>query len=106
MQHRLLSFAMLGLTLAVAGCGGINQEAGATLDGGTFGNATMNNHLVQTCQNVSNNKYSSGKCAPRTLDGKYARVTYDDYVRSAAEMPEIVPSFGGVTPGSANAGGS
>ena len=34
---------VLGLTTAIAGCA---QEAGHRVDGGTFGNATMNNTLV------------------------------------------------------------
>ena len=36
---------VLGLTVVVAGC---TQEAGHAIDGGAFGNATMNNTLVMT----------------------------------------------------------
>lgn len=104
MQRKLLLMTAVGLSLGLSACG-FNQEAGAFLDGGTFGNATMNNHLVQTCQNVSNAKYSSGKCAPRTLDGKYAKQTYDGYISSATERPEVITSFRGTSPGAGNAGG-
>lgn len=102
-KHVLLA---LSLPVGLAGCSGFNQEAGAFLDGGTFGNATMHNHLVSTCQAQSHSKYATGKCAPRELDGKYARVTYDGYVASGAEIPEVITSFRGGTPGSGNTGGS
>lgn len=104
MKRTTLLLALF-LPVGLAGCGGITQEAGAFLDGGTFGNATMHNHLVATCQATNNDKYSNGKCAPRTLDGKYSAVTYNEYVGSATEIPSIVTSFQGGTPGGANTGG-
>lgn len=97
----------LSAVAALSACG--NEEAGAFLDEGTFGNATMNNHLVQTCQDVSHDKYSGkgGGCAPRTLDGKYARETYNEYLRSAAERPRFTTTFGdaGTTGGGGGGGG-
>ena len=94
MKRKTFSILALALPVGLAGCGGFQQEAGAFLDGGTFGNATMNNHLVQTCADVTNTKYSTGRCAPRTMDGKYARVTYGEYVGSATEIPRVTTSFG------------
>ena len=98
----------LAAPVALAGCGGFNQEAGAFLDGGTFGNATMHNHLVATCQATSHDKYSGGaggRCAPRTLDGKYARTSYNEYVTDGRQIPQVITSFRGATPGGGNAGG-
>jgi len=92
MIRKLTLSCVVLVPVVLAGCA--NQEAGAFLDGGTFGNATMNNHLVQTCQGVSNSKWAGGKCPPRTLDGKYARVTYNEYVQSATNIPPITSSFG------------
>lgn len=48
-----LSFTGLAMGLLVAGCsdrqvGEFNREAGALVDTGNFGNATMNNHLYMT----------------------------------------------------------
>ena len=58
-----------------------------------FGNATMNNQLVQTCQagTYAEGKYHSkvGGCPGRTWDGKYAQVTYNGYVADAVPSPAI-----------------
>jgi hypothetical protein len=92
---RLAAGAALAATLLASGCG---QEAGSQIFQSDFGNATMNNHLVQTCQaapGTASGKYvaASGACPGRTLDGEYAQVTYDGYIASAAEIPEVVESF-------------
>lgn len=103
----ILPILVLGAALAVAGCTeqgrvAFDRPAGADLDGGDFGNATMNNHLAMTCQA----RYAGGKhagksqdgrsmCPPRTLDGKYARRGYDEYVESATDLPEITTSLEG-----------
>jgi hypothetical protein len=102
MRIRFLSVLALGAPLALSACGGFNQEAGAFLDGGTFGNATMNNHLVQTCADTTNTKYATGKCPPRTLDGKYANAVYGGYVESATEIPSITRTFGEAGSGADN----
>lgn len=44
----LTAIATLGACSETAGTNSFNQETGAVVDGGNFGNATMNNHLVQT----------------------------------------------------------
>ena len=92
---RLAAGAALAATLLASGCA---QEAGSQIFSSDFGNATMNNHLVQTCQaapGTAAGKYvaASGACPGRTLDGEYARATYDGYVASAAEQPPIVEGF-------------
>ena len=48
MRGQMRLFLTLSTALALAGCGDMHREAGADVDGGTFGNATMNNSLVQT----------------------------------------------------------
>ncbi len=97
--------------LALVGCGDRqlgstwNQEAGAFLDEGGFGNATMNNMLAQKCQS----RIPKGRIiyepkvvrapvgAPKPyiaqvhcagyLNGKYAQVIFQEYVASATEIP-------------------
>jgi outer membrane protein OmpA-like peptidoglycan-associated protein len=53
MQHTT-RYVLIGLfSLSLAGCannGGFNSESGSAVDNGTFGNATMNNMLLQTGQ--------------------------------------------------------
>ena len=91
------------------------REAGAQLDTGEFGNATLQNQLAQACRS-SGAGYGKGigkagvaagdpvvvldpestrsrtiyrvHCDGR-LDGKYARVIYSEYVRSAAQTPTV-----------------
>ena len=92
---RLAAGAALAATLLASGCA---QEAGSQIFTSDFGNATMNNHLVQTCQaapGTAAGKHvaATGACPGRTLDGEYARVTYDGYIASAAETPEITERF-------------
>ena len=92
---RLAAGAALAATLLASGCA---QEAGSQIFSSDFGNATMNNHLVQTCQaapGTAAGKYvaASGACPGRTLDGEFARATYDSYIASAADTPPIVEGF-------------
>ena len=97
-----------------SGVGSFWREAGAQLETGTYGNATLHNQLVQTCKT---NGYGYGKggkagsvagdpvvvldpsstanrpvyrvhCDGR-LDGKYASIIYNEYVRSAAETATV-----------------
>lgn len=91
------------------------REAGAQLDTGDFGNATLHNQLAQTCR-TSGSGYGKGigkaggaagdpvvvldpestgtrkiyrvYCDGR-LDGKYAAVIYSEYVRSATQTPTV-----------------
>ncbi|MEE4119871.1 MAG: hypothetical protein V2I65_12720 [Paracoccaceae bacterium] len=73
-----------------------NHEAGISIQTADFGNATMNNHLAQTCRTAGT---SPGKapvgdaCAGRTLDGEYADAVYDGYVASAEPVPEVIGAF-------------
>lgn len=90
-------------------------EAGAQIDGGQFGNATMQNIAAQVCYpNGRGSAYKGGKLgrAPAdpvvvldpastqtspvfrvhcsgTLDGKYARIIYNDYVNSAGQAISV-----------------
>lgn len=48
MRGQMRLFLTLSTALALAGCGDMNRELGAEVDSGTFGNATMNNTMVQT----------------------------------------------------------
>lgn len=48
MRGQMRFFLTVSTALALAGCGDMHREAGAEVDGGTFGNATMNNSMVQT----------------------------------------------------------
>jgi hypothetical protein len=87
------------------------KEAGAQIDSGEFGNATLHNQLVQTCRT---NGVGSGKVGAHAgdpvvvldpsstpsrkvyrvhcsgkLDGKYALVTYREYVGSATQRNTV-----------------
>lgn len=91
------------LLLATAlGASACSRQAGDQIVTSDFGNATMNNHLVQTCQagpDTAQGKYVSsvGGCPGRTLDGKYARNSYGEYLNDAAPVPNIArPIFRGV----------
>jgi len=88
---RLAAGGALAALLLASGCA---REAGSEITPASFGNATMNNHLVQTCRvapGSSQGKYVSkvGGCPGRTWDGKYAKVTYDEYVGDAVPRPRI-----------------
>jgi hypothetical protein len=48
---RILLISALGLGFSACGpTSTFNREAGSVIDNGSFGNATMHNHLVQTGQ--------------------------------------------------------
>ncbi|MEL6205963.1 MAG: hypothetical protein AAFR47_11710 [Pseudomonadota bacterium] len=89
----------LGAALLVASCGqearrAWNAPSGNAITTSDFGNATMNNHLIQTCQagpGSAQSKYVSkvGGCPGRTLDGKYGQRTYEEYVDSAQPQPQF-----------------
>ena len=48
MRGQMRLFLTVSTALALAGCGDMHRELGAEVDSGTFGNATMNNSMVQT----------------------------------------------------------
>ena len=48
MRGHMRILLSLSTALALVACGDMNRELGAEVDSGTFGNATMNNSLVQT----------------------------------------------------------
>ncbi|MGC3936333.1 hypothetical protein ACOTTU_00855 [Roseobacter sp. EG26] len=114
----------VGLTSLVAcgeqGSGGQwFREAGAQIDTGEFGNATMINMMAQICNQSGVAGSGRGKiggtatdplvvldpastvaqpifrvhCDGR-LDGKYARVIYREYVESATEKPVVEEATG------------
>ncbi len=89
---RTLTFFALGLAVTVAGCDHyLNEEAGAFLDQGDFGRATLNNQVEHTCRklNAKNiGKYGdplASNCPGRRQDGKYALFAYNETVQSATE---------------------
>lgn len=108
--NSLLAGAML---LALGACGGTGnsweQEAGAQLDEGGFGNPTMNNMLAQMCRGQAKGfvpsdpvvaldpKGSAGAPVYRrgkvlcsgNLNGQYAQIIWDEYVESAT-APTII----------------
>ena len=113
--------------IALAGCGlgtskSWNQEAGAFIDEGGFGNPTMQNALAQMCAGqakgfivpdpvvVSTASASGGSPTHRRgrvlcsghLNGKFAQVIFDNYVESA-EPPTTLQ--GGLETVDAAAGG-
>ncbi|WP_300031966.1 hypothetical protein [uncultured Roseobacter sp.] len=94
----------LGLSLtALAACS--DAPAGSELNGGVFGNATLHNQLAQTCKGSGYGKYGRVAADPIVvldpastasspvyrvhcsgqLDGKYALVTYSEYLESATQ---------------------
>jgi hypothetical protein len=105
MRAKTLPILVLGALLAVAGCTeqgrlDFDRPAGAGLDGGEFGNATMNNHLAMSCQaRYAGGKYSgdpqggTNLCPPRTQDGKYAKRAYDETIESATDLPNVTTSI-------------
>ena len=106
MRPKPLSLLAALALLGMAGCSetskrDFDRSAGASLDAGTFGNATMNNHLVATCQaRYADGKYAgksaggTNRCADhRTLDGKYAQVIYNETVESATTIPVVTTSI-------------
>ncbi len=86
-----------GLIAALLLSSGCAYEAGSQLFTDDFGNATMNNHLVQTCQAGihADGKYHSkaGGCPGRTWDGQYAQVTYDGYIADAVPRPTVTTTL-------------
>lgn len=88
-----LTLLAFGTFLSLSGCSYWNEEAGAFLDQGEFGNATMNNQLAQTCRKLTPanvTKYGTplaSNCPGRIQDGKYAMFAYEETVRSATERP-------------------
>ena len=109
MKHPMKTSIRAGLLISgLAILTACAHEAGSQLDTGYFGNATLHNQLVQTCKTNGYGYDKGGKagsvagdpvvvldpsstanrpvyrihCDGR-LDGKYASVIYNEYVRSA-----------------------
>lgn len=85
--------------LALAACGDMEREAGAEVDSGTFGNATMNNSLVQMgaidAQNMLAQRFNSEVPATitfpfnsATLTGE-ARAVLDHQANWMRQFPEL-----------------
>lgn len=85
---KILSLGLLSSTLAVAGCGSqFNSTAGADIDSGAFGNATMNNHLVHTGQRNAaielSRKFAAE--APTTINFAFNSATLDASARATLD---------------------
>ena len=115
-MNTTLKIVMAGAcTLALTACGdrnyatSWNQEAGAFLDTGSFGDATMQNMMAQMCTGQAkgyivpdpivalhpsstpdNPVYFKGQvmCSGH-LNGKYAQVIFNEYVRSAIPISRL-----------------
>ncbi len=91
MKTGSLALVTLTCALILGGCSRWNQEAGAFLDQGEFGNATRTNQLAQTCRKVTPaniTKYGrpiASGCPGRLHDGKYAMFAYQETIESATE---------------------
>ncbi|MEO9825236.1 MAG: hypothetical protein ABJF50_12540 [Paracoccaceae bacterium] len=104
MKNQIKTLLIGASALAVTGCAGFDQPAGAWLDEGGFGNPTMYNMMAQKCAGRSKgfivpdpvvmldpSREVAGKSPYRTgsircsghLNGKYARVIWGEYVDSA-----------------------
>lgn len=107
---KTLAFGAAALALAACGEGPVgkswNQEAGAFLDEGGFGNPTMTNMMAQMCRGKAKGyvvpdpivaldpKSASGAPVYRTgtvmcsgnLNGKYAQVIWREYVQSGRAL--------------------
>lgn len=91
MKTTTLTLATFVGALSLGGCSYWNEEAGAFLDQGEFGNATLNNQLAHTCRRITSaniSKYGnpiSAGCPGRIQDGKYAMFAYEETIQSATE---------------------
>ncbi|WP_172296294.1 hypothetical protein [Pseudoruegeria sp. HB172150] len=116
--HPTKTLLVVSSLLALAACGdrtifsSWTQEAGAFIDDGTFGNATMRNQLAQKCNSYipkgqilyEPEVSASPKGAPAPyvarvhcggyLNGKYATVIFNEYVASATELPTNAETTG------------
>jgi peptidoglycan-associated lipoprotein len=83
-------FLLAGTALAVSACGGANfeNEAGANLDEGGFGNPTMHNHLVQTGQislaTIMSRRFAND--VPSMVNFAFDSAALDDEARRALNV--------------------
>lgn len=115
MTLKIKTLALGAGVLALAACGegpvgkSWNQEAGAFIDEGGFGNPTMNNMMAQMCRGKAKgyivpdpivsispkstanaHVYRTGRVmCSGNLNGKYAEVIWGEYVRSAVPPSSI-----------------
>ncbi|ABG31716.1 hypothetical protein CEP88_00715 [Roseobacter denitrificans] len=107
----LTGLAALTACAPDTGVGQFYREAGAQVDTGEFGNATLHNQLSQTCRT---NNAGVGKAGAQgrdplvvldpestlqrrvyrvhcdgTLDGKFAQVIYREYVGSSVQTSNV-----------------
>ena len=115
MTLKIKTLALGSALIALAACGEgtfgktWNQEAGAFIDEGGFGNPTMTNMMAQMCRGQAKGyivpdpivaldpvgpkgapAYRQGRvmCSGR-LDGQYARVIWGEYVQSATAPQQV-----------------
>ena len=85
--------------LGLASCGDLHQETGAEVDNGSFGNATMNNTLIQSGQRdytIALGSRFAAEASPTVnfafgsaeLDGT-ARATLDQQAHWMSQFPEL-----------------
>ena len=116
MKKALCAVAVLALSACSQGSmREFYSEAGAEVDEGGFGNPTMQNMMAQMClgqakgyivpdpvvvldpsSTQANPVYVRGhvRCSGQ-LNGKYAELIFDEYVRSAARQPTGEEAGGG-----------
>lgn len=125
---QMKTLIVLGAALGVAACTNAHQPAGAFLDEGQFGNATMQNtRAMKSCvgrpkgyilaepvvvmnpvspksPGADSSVYRQGKVrCSGNLNGKYAEVIFEEYVDSATEVVET--NTGGLAEIAGAAGG-
>lgn len=113
--QKTCAVAMVAGLATLTACGEENsgrafyREAGAQIDSGEFGKATMQNMVAQTCKTSGTGAGKAGTSlgdavvaldptstplnpvyrihCDGQLDGRYARVIYSEYVESATQKP-------------------
>ena len=119
-NNKTRTFALLAGLISVSACapesgvGTFWREAGAQVETGDFGRATLHNQLVQTCKSNGTGYAKGGKAGGHVgdavvvldpestfnrkvyrvhcdgrLDGKYASFIYSEYVQSATQVPNV-----------------
>ena len=112
MKYLVLAAAVTSLAgcITETGRSSFNHEAGSQIDSGSFGYATLHNHLAQSCRHAGATSLKGGAVkdplvvldpssthakpiyrvhCDGQLNGKYARVVFGEYITSAAPTPEF-----------------
>lgn len=85
MQHTRITALILGSSIVLAGCNpaGFLSEAGSRLDTGSFGNATLNNLMVQTGEEafLLDLAQRFSEQVPSTINFEFNRADLDEAAR-------------------------